>query len=273
MKLNKTQISVLIGIVVLSTVLFMLPKKVLTTKQSGASRDKPQTESSETTQENLKTIESIITESIAKLTETEKQELLLAENADATAITKVMQAYKKFDNKLGIAFCIEKLKEPNSERVIGLAYYAAFNQSVLDENRSAIAAKAITFLKPSLEKSPDDVVLKCALADCYVNTAPNPMSGIMLLREVIAKDSINENALFLLGEFAIKSKQMDKALLRFESLVRNYPSNIKYSLYLAQLFSNEGASNKALETLVSAKKYASRKTAIDSITNSINHLK
>ncbi len=273
MKFNKTQIAVILGIVALTTVLFMLEKKVLSAKKAVAMSDKTQTEVSGETDANLKSIDTIVAESIFKLTQEEKKELLLSENTDATGVKKVMSAYKKLDNKLGIAFCMEKLKEANTERMIGLAYYAAFNQSVIDENKRAIANKVITYLKPSLEKTPEDVDIKCALADCYVNTTQNPMNGIMLLREVIATDSTNESALFLLGEFAIKSGQFDKAQVRFESLVRYYPASIKYSLYLAQLFSNHGEPNKALETLLNAKKQAKRKSAIDSIETSINHLK
>lgn len=154
-----------------------------------------------------------------------------------------------------------------------MAYYTAFQQSEIEENKKAIAAKAITFLQPYQDKTPDDITVKCALAACYVSASANPMAGIMLLRDVIAKDSTNETALLLLGEFAVKSGQIDKAIGRFESLIRHYPANIKYSLYLAQLFSDRGEQAKAIETLTNAKKKAIRKTSIDSLNNIINQLK
>ncbi len=274
MKLNKTQIGLLIGVILLSTILYFLPKKVLTNPKEGANRDKPQQGESDgaASSANLKAIPLILTESVSELAESEKKALVLEENADAKTIQKVMEAYTKIDNRIGVAYCMEQLKDSYSAKDLGLAYYEAFKQSLVTENKQALAAKVLSYLKPVLEKSPDNEI-KCAIADCYVNTAENPMTGITLLREVIAADSINENALFLLGEFAIKSGQLDKATTRFESLVRHYPSNIKYYVYLAQLFSGQGNHSKAVETLTSAKKFATRKSAIDSINTSINHLK
>lgn len=272
MKVNKTQIILVLVLATVTAVLYVLPKKVLTNKKEGANRDKAQTETTNTNAANFKAIDLILKESISELTEAEKKNVELPENASPEILKKVIDAYAKLNNQLGIAFCLEKIKEGLTDKQLGLAYYEAFKQSLVTENKLAIANKVTTYLNPILEKSPDNEI-KCAIADINVNTSDNPMTGITLLREVIASDSVNESALFLLGEFAIKSGQFDKAEARFESLVRLYPSNIKYSLYLAQLFSNRGARKEALETLTRAKKYAVRKSAIDSISNSINHLK
>ncbi len=276
MKLNKTQIIVVFGIVLLTAVLYFLPKNVLSNSKQGANRDKPQSENAESqpeSQENLKMIDVILAESIARLTEAEQKDLKLNEGADEQAISKAMKQYGKFDNKLGVAFCMEKLSGKYTNKELGMAYYQAFQQSQLEENKKSIGAKTVSFLKTYSEQSPDDIIAKCALADCFVTSSANPMNGIMLLRDVIAKDSTNETALLLLGQFAVKSGQIEKAISRFESLIRLYPSNIKYSLYLAQLFSDQGNAQKASETLSSAKKLAVRKSAIDSINSIINHLK
>jgi predicted Zn-dependent protease len=276
MKLNKTQIILLIGVVILSTALYFLPKNVLINTKEGANRDKPDTASSAmpmVNQASLKPIETILKESVASLKDSEKNKLELGPDAGKDSILMLMSEYKKYDNKLGIAFCMEKLKGQYPDKEIGMEYYQAFNQSEVDENRKSIAARAIMHLKAASVKDSNNLELKNAMADCYVNTSENPMQGINLLREVMSKDSTNENALFLLGQFAVKSGQMDRARQRFESLVRLYPSNIKYSLYLAQLFSAQGDKDRAVQTLTQAKKYAKRKTASDSINYSIQHLK
>ncbi len=274
MKLNKTQIFVLAFIAILTTVLYFLPKKVLSNKNEGANRDKPSENASshDPSLENLKPLATILQESIAGLSKDDRKKLEIGKDSNENAIQHVLSYYKKYDNKLGMAICMEKLQDKQSVRVLGMAYYAAFKQSEIEENRKAIALKAISFLDPIANKNADDIEVKAAWADCYINTSQTPMNGIMALKEIVASDSTNENALFLLGQFAIKSGQLDKAIPRFQTLVRHYPSIIKYSLYLAQLFSAQGDHAQALQTLTDAKKYAVRKTAKDSIDQSIQHL-
>jgi tetratricopeptide (TPR) repeat protein len=274
MRLNKTQIGVILVIVALSVVLYLLPKKVLTNKKEGANRDKAQTETSGETETATpsKSLTLILTESMHGLSEQEKAEVSLTDSSSEKEVSRVLEAYKKLDNKLGIALCLDQLKN-STPKDLGLAYYEAFNQSKVEDNRKAIATKVISLLQPVSREQPNDLDVQCALADCYVNATEAPMNGISILRDIVAKDSTNEKALYLLGVFSVKSGQTDKAIDRFERLVRLYPANMKYSLYLAQLFSDHGDPGKARETLITAKKYAVRKSAQDSLNNIINQLK
>jgi tetratricopeptide (TPR) repeat protein len=53
----------------------------------------------------------------------------------------------------------------------------------------------------------------------------NPMEGIMELRAIAEKDSTNVEAQFYLGKFAVQSGQLDKALMRFKTVVSLEPQN------------------------------------------------
>jgi hypothetical protein len=247
MKLNTTQIVIIVILAGLTAALYFLPKKVLAPKQDMAARDKGQQTANE---EKLKDITLILNESISSLP-ADTIDALKKMEADASSgneedrlkkLDQLEKIFGKLNNKLGVAWCTEeKMKLTKNEEKIktGLAYYDAYRQSTIDDNRKAIAAKVIEYLNPALEAGQGDPdILKCALGDCYVNTTSPPMKGVNMLKDVIAKDSTNEQALQLLAEFSLKSGQTEKAIERYKTLVRHYPAKTKYSLYLAQLFSD-----------------------------------
>lgn len=69
--------------------------------------------------------------------------------------------------------------------------------------------------------------LKLAQAIDLVN-GEDPMQGIMLLREILAKDSTNVAAQFYMGMFSVRSGQMDKAVKRFETVTALGSNDIRY---------------------------------------------
>ncbi len=270
------QILIVLCILALTAVLYFLPKKVLTNRpKEGATRDTEKNEAGNVHPTAvLKSISLILQQSLGTLSEKEQQEIARYQ-ADTTSTAgwmKLKEIYSKYHNALGEAYCLERAGSATEES-LGMAYYAAYQQSQVDENRQAIGQKVIMLLGAvKTEDAATRRQISCAMADCYVNASAEPMQGITLLRQVISEDSTHEQALYLLGQFAVKSGQTDRAIQRFQSLVKLYPAKTKYSLYLAQLFSEAGRRNEALEVLEKAKKAAIRKSALDSINNSINHL-
>jgi Flp pilus assembly protein TadD len=59
-----------------------------------------------------------------------------------------------------------------------------------------------------------------------------PMTGIMMLREVIEQEPENELAIYNLGILAITSGQLEKAIERFEKLKELDPENPEANFYL-----------------------------------------
>jgi tetratricopeptide (TPR) repeat protein len=70
----------------------------------------------------------------------------------------------------------------------------------------------------------------------------SPMTGIMKVREVAQRDSTNLFAQYMLGVGGLISGQNDKALQRFEKVVKAEPDNIEVLFKLAE--TNEALGNK-----------------------------
>lgn len=80
---------------------------------------------------------------------------------------------------------------------------------------------------------PDSLKLQQAIE--LVNGA-DPMAGIMQLRELVAKDSTNVDAHYYLGLFSLKSGQLDKAIGRFNKVLKLKPDDIKYQVEVGYQF-------------------------------------
>lgn len=79
--------------------------------------------------------------------------------------------------------------------------------------------------KKQVAANPDSLKLMQAVE---LVQGANPMEGITLLRELIAKDSNNVDAHLYLGMFSVRSNQMDKAIKRFEKVVELRPNDARY---------------------------------------------
>lgn len=91
----------------------------------------------------------------------------------------------------------------------------------------------------------EDSKLEEALA--YVRQGTDPMKGIMMLREMVEKDSSNVLAHFYLGEFSLQSGQLDKAIDRFNKVLlldSNYKEAYKM---LAKAWTEKGDSAMAMK--------------------------
>ena len=68
----------------------------------------------------------------------------------------------------------------------------------------------------------------------------SPMEAIGLLREVIQVDSNHVNDNYWLGEFSIMSGQYEKAIKRFNKLLRLEPDNKEFCIKLAHVYEAAG---------------------------------
>jgi tetratricopeptide (TPR) repeat protein len=123
-------------------------------------------------------------------------------------------------------------------------YYEAFNFTT-DEKRSTVyAEKAREIYEQLLKQYPEDLDLKSKMAMTFV-ASPNPMQGIMMLREVLAKDAKNELAIYNLGILSVQSGQYQKAVDRFIQLAKVNPTNTKAYFYLGVCYKELGDVVKA----------------------------
>ncbi len=125
-------------------------------------------------------------------------------------------------------------------------YFFATNSA--DEHlKSHLFEKASEFYTLVLKTDSADIDAKINLAVCYVESSKDPMKGIGLLREVLETDSNNIKAHLNLGYFAIKSGQFDKAIARFEKVLKIDPKQNEALLYLGDVYESKGEITKAIE--------------------------
>ncbi|CAN5432342.1 hypothetical protein BH23BAC1_BH23BAC1_10340 [soil metagenome] len=135
---------------------------------------------------------------------------------------------------------------PQDENFIkaGDNYFDAFSYSVEPEVMGRYGEKARNYYSKLLKSKPGMLDIKNRMAMTYVATT-SPMQGIILLREVLESDPVNEQAMFNLGILSIQSRQYDKAIERLEKLVSIYPENLQAQFYLGVSYFESGEKQKA----------------------------
>eukprot|EP00746_Dinoflagellata_sp_MGD_P139509 gnl/MRDRNA2_/MRDRNA2_72954_c0_seq1.p1 gnl/MRDRNA2_/MRDRNA2_72954_c0~~gnl/MRDRNA2_/MRDRNA2_72954_c0_seq1.p1 ORF type:complete len:165 (+),score=26.31 gnl/MRDRNA2_/MRDRNA2_72954_c0_seq1:40-495(+) len=132
--------------------------------------------------------------------------------------------------------------------------YAAFERAGNSEKAFDFASRQRKVHRQILEKDPEDLLTKTRLAMTIVMTE-NPMSGIMLLREVIDTNPTFREAILNLGLLSIQSGQFDRGEERFLDLLNQNPEDYEAMLYLAicqrEVGNQEGA-KKLFETVANA---------------------
>jgi tetratricopeptide (TPR) repeat protein len=124
-----------------------------------------------------------------------------------------------------------------------------------------------------LEIDPKDLNAKTGLGVCYVEGTSDPMKGVGLLKDVLAADSNYVDALLNLGNFGMTSGQYEKAISRFEKVLKLKPEYILLYVKIAEAYEKLGNKEKTIEYL---EKYVSREDNVmlrTSIQNEINKLK
>lgn len=113
---------------------------------------------------------------------------------------------------------------------------------------------AIRCFQQALDLNPDNDTTRLALAAAYVDGAGEVMQGVAILREITAEDPDNIPANLMLGRMSIQSGQLDKAVTRFETVLKQEPQNREALYFLAEAYRGKGEKNKAIATLEKLKK-------------------
>jgi tetratricopeptide (TPR) repeat protein len=133
----------------------------------------------------------------------------------------------------------------------GNRYYAA-TRFAKEEDKHILFEKAMDCFQKTLELNPKNVEAKINLGACYVEGSQDPMKGIGMLKEVERTDSNNVNLQLNFAFFSERSGQWDKAIARFEKVLKIQPDFIEAYLHLADAYQQKGDKAKAIESL---KKY------------------
>jgi tetratricopeptide (TPR) repeat protein len=109
--------------------------------------------------------------------------------------------------------------------------YASYERASNIKEAEEYAQEARKVLSSITQKERDNLSAKTKLAMTLVVTE-NPMSGIMLLREVIEKDPEHREALLSLGLLSIQSGQYERGIERFEKLLALKEDDYEAMLYM-----------------------------------------
>jgi tetratricopeptide (TPR) repeat protein len=259
--LNKTQITVLVGSALLIVLLLFAKTKLPNNKED--------IKISDHVNPNLVAITSLI--DVAKKGLNANQKAIIEKLEEATksssdkkhAFENIINQWDSLRQPLVAAYYTEQEAvaspiEKNWEAA-GNRYYAAI-RFVKEAERPLLFDKAIECFEKTLELNPKNNEAKINLAACYVDGSANPMKGIGMLKEVEKTDSNNVNLQLNFAFFSEKSGQWDRAIARFQKVLRIKPDFIEAYLHLADAYQQKGDKLKAIESL---EKYV---TLVDDVT-------
>lgn len=208
-----------------------------------------------------------------------QQRLAELEKADKTipGLQNLIVLWDSLNNQFISAYYMGKYAEmePTEKNwfAAGSKYYtfASLSNDSLMINEAAKKAKGA--FEKVLSINPNNLDAQTAVAVIYVQIDQDVMKGVGLLKEVVAKDSTNVQAIFTLGMLSIQSGQFDKAQERFEKLITIQPFNPEYYFYLGEVYAKGGNTQKAIKTYETCKTLLKDEEAKKEIESLINKLK
>ena len=195
----------------------------------------------------------------------------------AVAFTKLSKIWER-NKQLHMAawYSAKAAKLENSEKKLTFAGQF-FLQLMENEGAPSMqawdAGEAVSCLEQSLKINPDNEETKLALATGYIEGTGEPMRGVQILLAITREKPDDVAANLLLGKMSIQSGQFDKAVLRFETVLKREPENKEALFFLAQAYEGKGNKQKAIELLEKCKKLVNDPGFSNEIEQKINSLK
>ena len=251
MKLNKTQIVVISGALVLIVLLLLANTKLLPKEEAVVS---------DHANPNTLAFTNMVKTAVAGLSDEQKKSVQKLDEAIKSSPNKKLA----FENMINMwdslnrpsvaAYYMEQaaLASPIEKNWLeaGNRYYAA-TRFVEEADRPLLFGKAMDCFEHVLELNPKNIDAKMNLAACYVEGSSEPMKGIGMLKELEKTDSNNVNLQLNFAFFSEKSGQWEKAIPRFEKVLKIQPDFIEAYLHLADAYQQLGKNDKAIENLKS----------------------
>ncbi|MVZ65929.1 hypothetical protein GQF61_08670 [Sphingobacterium sp. DK4209] len=138
----------------------------------------------------------------------------------------------------------------------GNAYRKAYTNLQDSTTAKALNQQAIVAYEKAVELNGASLDAKTGLGAAMVTGTNNPMAGIALLQEVVKAEPKNLEANKTLGLFSLQSRQFDKAIERFKTVIEQKPDAESY-FYLATGYENIGMKNEAIAAFGKSKELAS----------------
>jgi tetratricopeptide (TPR) repeat protein len=276
--INKTQILVIAGVVVLMGIILVQPVRSLTKEEAVTTES---AESSVSDQFSLESVSQIAKQSInanlAKEITDLETELNAASDADKLPLYKELaQRWLDVNQPMPVAYIYEEIaqKEPSLENWVKTGdlftdSYQHLTDTVMGPVLTERAKKAYELALSIDDKNLD---ARTGLGTALVN-GPAPMAGITMLLEVVEEDPENLKANYNLGLFSMKSRQFDKAVDRFNTVLAQTPNNAEVWFYLATSYENIGLKADAINAFLKSKDLAADPSLTQFIDRKVEELR
>lgn len=276
--LNTKQIVVIVLVVVLMAGLLAQPIKGLVNKEQGTAETA--TDKSSSAMYTMKSVSELakqgINSSLSQDISAIEAQAEKAEGQEKVALLE--QLVTKWDDvakPIPQAFIYQELAQLSPKFDYWLKAGDAFRAGYTNQQDTAMAAALNKFAINAYEKAialdANSLSAKTGLGAALVTGSNNPMAGIALLREVVAAEPKNVEANRTLGLFSLQSKQFDKAIERFKTVVEVKPDAESY-FYLATGYENIGLKNEAIAAYQKSKEMAADPTLSQYIDRQIEAL-
>ena len=222
-------------------------------------------------------INAYLVEVNARITSKDTQQLIekLKQNKEVELLAKV---YSKLHLSLAAAYYYEQValstsNKPDIWEAAGDGY-AVLQPNATDESMKHFLAQheqSCYEKGASLDTSNIDYKLK--LASGFIDGGEQPMQGVLILLDLVKRDSNNTDAQFLLGKYGIVSGQYPKAIVRLEKVLSLHPENSEALFLLAEAYNSSGNKNKAIELFEKCKKLIKNPELKIEIDNYIKNIK
>lgn len=255
------QIIVVGAVVALVAVLFAQPIKGLVDKEKHTAAASESEPSNEVNLENISSMtkQGLDASLVKEISDIEAQ---VAKASGEEKIKLLQQLANKWDDvakPAPQAFVYEEMAKlsPKFDYWLkaGNAYRAAYTNLQDSTLAQVLNQNAIRAYEAALKANSSSLDAKTGLGAAMVSGTNNPMAGIALLREVVAADPKNLEANKTLGLFSLQSRQFDKAIERFKTVIDQKPDAESY-FYLATGYENIGMKNDAITAFQKSKELA-----------------
>lgn len=149
-----------------------------------------------------------------------KQKLALIQLAEIWAVAKQNTIAAYYSDQLA-----QILKSDSTWEAAGDDAYNAFKATQAPIEKQYLAQLAADNYKKALQTNSGNLDVKIKLASTLVEGTNAPMQGIQMLLQEVDKNPNNVKLNIALGQFAITSGQLEKALARFDKVISVEPNN------------------------------------------------
>lgn len=164
--------------------------------------------------------------------------------------------------------------EPTFEHYMtaGNALAALIDYEQDDNMRVNVVYSARYCYETAMKMQPENLDAQIGLASVLVSGTNAPMEGIMMLRDIDAKNPGNVRVNLELGRFAVMSGQFDKALGRFESVLQKDSLNLQAQYMIAQTYLGMKDTTGAVAAFQKLKTITTDPMILEQVDNEINNL-